>query len=157
MTQLTAPAGAALVVAPRTGPETPSLLPEVDQARSAAQAAVLSAPDALAAAGVAPLARPGAGVAIATAGQIAGGNDDRLHPIKRDLIRVSRLSGVEHSAPRPLGHTRTQAGEMEGSQNKTLQTNRGLERLSTASAGLPAPFVAPIKDSAVQQNSNMFI
>lgn len=72
MARLTGPAGAVVVGSPRTGEETPSLLREVEQTWSAAPAAVLSAPDALTAAGVAPLAQPGAGVTIVTTGQIAG-------------------------------------------------------------------------------------
>lgn len=72
MARLAAPAGAVVVASLRTGEETPSLLPEVDPPCSAAQAAVLSAPGALTAAGVTPLASPGAGVTIATAGQIVG-------------------------------------------------------------------------------------
>lgn len=161
MARLAAPAGAVEVVSPRTGGETPSLLLEVEQTRSTAQASVLSAPRALAAAGVTPLARPGADVAIATRGQIAGGgwggggDDDRLHPIKQDRIRAFAAEWR-----RKFGSTATQSHvcvTTASGENKTLQTGRGLERLFTASAGLPVPFVVPVKGSAPRQNGNVFI
>lgn len=70
MAGLAGPVGRVVVVSLRTQLEAAALLPQVDEARRAAQAAVLPAVDALATARVALLTHPGSGVSIVTRKQV---------------------------------------------------------------------------------------
>lgn len=69
MAAVAGPVCRVVVVPPRARGEAPAFSPQVEETRSAAQAAVLLAADALPAARVTLLARPRAGVAVATVGR----------------------------------------------------------------------------------------
>lgn len=72
------------VVTPRTGSKAAALLPQVEEPRGAAEAAVLRTAHTFTAARVAPLARPGGRVAVVTVTQVergvaSGVSDKSIH------------------------------------------------------------------------------